>query len=113
MIKVFKKLISKDPAIVKPARKKLKLMLSQLNLMQGYVEDMLNFAMIKAQKFHLNFSNFSLWKVTKFIKETFTLKVGAKGIKLNFMMTDRLSMPQDLDYSQANSSYFEQLAIVD
>ena len=55
--------------------KKFKTMLSQLNLMGGYVEDMLNFAMIKAQKFSLNRGKFNLSKVTKFIKETFTLKV--------------------------------------
>ena len=57
---------------------------------------MLNFAMIKAQKFNLNFSNFSLAKVTKFIKETFKLKVKAKGIKLKFVLADKLSPPKDL-----------------
>ena len=54
---------------------------------------MLNFAMIKAQKFNLNFTNFSLAKVTKFIKETFKLKAKAKGIKLNFVLADKLSPP--------------------
>ena len=61
--------------------------------MQGYVEDMLNLAMIKAQKFNLNFTNFNLARVTKFIKETFTLKVEAKGIRLNFVLADKLSPP--------------------
>ena len=74
-------------------------MLSQLNLMSGYVEDMLNFAMIRAQKFSLNYSNFRLRKVAEFIKETFTLKVKSKGIRLNFVLTEKLSLPEDRDYS--------------
>ena len=51
--------------------------------------------MIKAQTFNLNFSDFNLYKVTKFIKETFGLKVEAKGIRLNFIFTERLSLPQN------------------
>ena len=74
-------------------------MLSQLNLMSGYVEDMLNLAMIRAQKFNLNYSNFHLRKVAEFIKETFTLKVKSKGIRLNFVLTEKLSLPEDRDYS--------------
>ena len=46
-------------------------MLSQLNMMEGFAEDILNFAMIKAQKFRLNSANFSLSDVKKYITETF------------------------------------------
>ena len=53
--------------------------------------------MIKAQTFNLNFTDFNLFKVTKFIKETFNLKVDAKGIRLNFILTERLSLPQERD----------------
>lgn len=62
-------------------------------MMEGYAEDMLNFAMIKAQKFSLSFTIFSLNDVTSYIRETFTLKVESKGLKLNFMFADNLSLP--------------------
>ena len=75
--------------------------------MGGYVEDMLNFAMIKAQKFTVNLSNFRLYKVAKFIKETFTMKVEAKGITLNFVMTDKLSLPDLFDREILESSEYQ------
>ena len=56
--------------------------------------------MIKAQTFNLNFTDFNLFKVTKFIKETFGLKVDTKGIRLNFIFTERLSLPQERDIGQ-------------
>ena len=79
--------------------------------MGGYVEDMLNFAMIKAQKFTVNLTNFNLYKVTKFIKETFTMKVEAKGIILNFVLTEKLSLPDLFDREILESSeYLQQLS---
>lgn len=70
-------------------------MLSQLNLMEGFVEDMLNFAMIKAGKFSLNYANFNLRRVISFIKETFALKARSKEVKLYFILTQKLSLPQE------------------
>ena len=61
--------------------------------MECYADDMLNLAMIKAQKLRLNPTNFNLFKVTKFVKETFGMKLVAKGVKLNFMFTEKLSLP--------------------
>ena len=72
--------------------------------MECYVEDMLNLAMIKAQKLTLNPTNFNLLKVTKFVKETFGMKLVAKGVKLNFMLTEKLSLPTDQDLSLLNDS---------
>ena len=88
-------------------------MLSSLNLMQGYVEDMLNLTMIKAQKFNINYGDFSLFKVTKFIKQTFDLKVKAKDINLSFIFTDRLSLPkvQDDELLDGCESLREELAV--
>ena len=56
----MKTLIGKDPDTVREVIDKLRVMLSQLNLMEGYVENILNLAMIKAQNFNLNFSDFRL-----------------------------------------------------
>lgn len=48
--------------------------------MEGFVEDMLNFAMIKAQKFSINYAVFKLRRVTSFIKETFAMKALSKEV---------------------------------
>ena len=93
----MRSLDGQDPATVKKAIKTLKLMLSQLNLMEGFVEDMLNLAMIRAEKFSLNYAVFSLRRVTYFIKETFALKAKSKEIKLNFILADKLSLPREVD----------------
>ena len=91
----LKGLVGQNPAVVKKEIKKLKLMLSQLNLMEGFVEDMLNFAMIKAGLFSINYADFNLRKVTSFIKETFALKARSKDVKLFFILTEKLSLPQE------------------
>ena len=68
-------------------------MQSQLNMMEGFSEDMLNFAMIKAQKLTLSFANFSLFEVVKYLRETFRLKAEAKGVNLSFILTKKLPLP--------------------
>ena len=93
----MRSLVGQDPVQVKKAIKTLKLMLSQLNLMEGFVEDILNLAMMKAETFSLNYANFSLRRVTYFIKETFAIKARSKDIKLNFILTNRLSLPIEDD----------------
>ena len=72
-------------------------MLSQLNMMEGFSEDMLNFAMIKAQKFSLSFANFSLFDVVKYLRETFRPKAEAKGVNLCFILTKELRLPDSED----------------
>ena len=83
--------------MIKQTIEKLELMLSQLNMMEGFAEDMLNFAMIKAQKFSLNFANFSLFEVVRYLRETFRLKAEAKGVNLSFVLTKKLPLPNSED----------------
>ena len=87
----------KDSPLIKQTIEKLELMLSQLNMMEGFAEDMLNFAMIKAQKFSLNFANFSLFEVVRYLRETFRLKAEAKGVNLSFVLTKKLPLPNSED----------------
>lgn len=62
-------------------------------MMEGFSEDMLNLALIKAQKFSLSLVDFSLSNVMKYIVETFSMKAATKGITLNFMFAKTLSLP--------------------
>ena len=71
LINILKPLISKDPKLVEQVTEMLKTMLRNLTLMGFHVDDMLNFAMIKAKKLRFNPADFRLSKVIKFIKETF------------------------------------------
>ena len=84
----------KDTEVVKQIIKMLELMLSQLNMMEGFAEDMLNYAMIKAQKFSLNPADFSLLSVVQYLRDTFSPKAEAKGVTLSFVLTTKLSMPE-------------------
>ena len=66
-------------------------------MMEGFAEDILNFAMIKSQTFRLSFAIFSLSDVMKYIKETFSMKAESKGINLDFIFAENLSHPIPLE----------------
>ena len=82
--------------------------------MEGFVEDILNLAMMKADTFSLNYADFRLRRVMYFIKETFALKARSKGIKLNFILTNKLSLPrEDDDQTLLSAQALDQESIVD
>ena len=73
------------------------MILSQMTLIECFVEDLLNYNMIQSGKFNLKPVNFDPRNVLEFIKSTFKEKFKSKNLQLSVKYVKRLTLDENND----------------